>query len=91
MDPNFQAAASALSDPLIHEEESCRVTVRTPPSTGRPLAREALRRAQNARSGRAVLVPEAHRTTRQRAVERGAEPAFRASSAPSAYVPFCAR
>ncbi len=40
MDPNLQAAASALRDPLTHEEKSYRVTVRTPPSTGRPLARE---------------------------------------------------
>jgi hypothetical protein len=46
MDPNLQAAASALRDPLTHEEESYRVTVRTPPSTARPLAREAARHAQ---------------------------------------------
>src|SRR5262249_24834271 len=36
MDPNLQAAASALRDPLTHEEKSYRVTLRTPPSTGRP-------------------------------------------------------
>jgi hypothetical protein len=90
MDPNLQAAASALRDPLIHEEESYRVTGRTPPSTGRPLAREALRPAQNARSGLAVLAPEPHRTTRQPTVEPSAEPAFRAARTTSTYVPICA-
>jgi hypothetical protein len=50
MDPNLQAAASALRDPLTHEEKSYRVTVRPPPEHRR-LAREAARHAQNARSG----------------------------------------